>query len=104
MIAQIRAGLPHCEFLLTSGVFGSTDPRSETAMASAQHSGTSDYGAALRKLAEEHRCAYLDMTTPWMQYIRSSGLHPHTFYRDRVHANEPGEQILAKILIAWLAP
>jgi hypothetical protein len=41
------------------------------------------------------------MTTPWMQYVRSSGLHPHLFYRDRVHANAFGEQILAKILMSW---
>jgi len=36
-----------------------------------------------------------------MKTIRSSKLHPHLFYRDRVHANEFGEQILSKILIEW---
>jgi hypothetical protein len=41
------------------------------------------------------------MTTPWAQYIRSSELHPHLFYRDRVHANESGEQILSKILLSF---
>ena len=41
------------------------------------------------------------MTTPWAEYIRSSGLHPHRFYRDRVHANEYGEQILSKILMSF---
>jgi hypothetical protein len=41
------------------------------------------------------------MTTPWADYIRSSGLHPHRFYRDRVHANTYGEQILGKILMAF---
>jgi hypothetical protein len=44
------------------------------------------------------------MTTPWAEYIRSSGLHPHRFYRDAVHANEFGEQILSQILMAfWTA-
>lgn len=101
VIRQIRAGLPDCEFLLTTGVFGTADPRSAEAMAKARHSGTGLYGAELQNLAEAERCAYLDMTTPWVQYIQSSGLHPHAFYRDAVHANEYGEQILAKILLRW---
>jgi lysophospholipase L1-like esterase len=104
VVGQIRAGLPDCEFLFTTGVFGSTDPRSDTAMAAAQHSGTSDYGRDLKALTDELGCAYFDMTTPWLQYIRSSGLHPHLFYRDRVHANPFGEQILAKIMLAGWTP
>jgi hypothetical protein len=34
------------------------------------------------------------MTTPWAEYLNSAQVHPHIFYRDRVHANEFGEQIL----------
>ena len=67
----------------------------------APHSGTGVYGQSLKKLATEERCAYLDMTTPWAKYIRSANIHPHIFYRDRVHANEYGEQILSKILMAF---
>jgi hypothetical protein len=104
VIGQIRAALPDVEFLLTSGAFGSTDPRNAAALAKAPHSGTGDYGEALRKLAEEQRCAYLDLTTPWRDYIVSSKLHPHLFYRDIVHANEHGEQILSKILMAFWNP
>ena len=44
------------------------------------------------------------MTTPWAQYIVSSGLHPHRFYRDPVHANEFGEQILSKIMMGFWDP
>ena len=45
------------------------------------------------------------MTTPWSDYILSSGLHPHLFYRDPwAHANEFGEQILSKIIMAFWAP
>jgi hypothetical protein len=63
------------------------------------------YGEALKSLAAEQHCAYLDMTGPWAEYIRSSKRHPHVFYRDVVHANEYGEQILAKIMMAfWTAP
>ncbi len=101
VIHQLRAGLPEVEILLATGAFGTADPRDPKALAKAGHSGTGIYGAALKQLAAEERCAYLDMTAPWAEYIRSSGLHPHRFYRDVVHANEYGEQILAKILMAF---
>ncbi len=101
VIDQIRAELPETEFLLATGAFGTVDPRDPIALAEAQHSGSSPYGAALRELARKENAAYLDMTTPWAEYIRSSGLHPHLFYRDRVHANEYGEQILSKIMLAF---
>ncbi len=101
VIRQVRAALPEVEFLVATGAFGATDPRDAEALAKAPYSGTGAYGAALKKLAAEERCAYLDMTTPWAEYIASSKLHPHLFYRDVVHANEFGEQILAKILMAF---
>jgi alpha-L-fucosidase len=104
VIHQLRAGLPEVEILLATGTFGTADPRDAKALASASHSGTGAYGQELRKLAVEEHCAYLDMTTPWAEYIRSSKLHPHRFYRDVVHANEYGEQILAKIMMAFWDP
>lgn len=101
-IRELRAGLPDVEILLASGTFGSNaDPRDPVDLAKAPHSGTGAYGAALKQLATEERCAYLDMTTPWAEYLNSTKVHPHAFYRDRVHANEFGEQILSKILIAF---
>ena len=104
VIHQLRDELPSVEILLTSGVFGTTDPRDEEALSKARHSGSADYGRRLQELAAKERCAYLDMTTPWAQYIRSTGLHPHLFYRDVVHANAQGEQILSKILMEFFAP
>jgi hypothetical protein len=105
VIHQLRAGLPEVEILLTTGAFGTADPRDPEALAKAPHSGTGAYGQALKTLAAEEKCAYLDMTTPWAEYIRSAKVHPHLFYRDVVHANEYGEQILSKILMAfWTAP
>jgi hypothetical protein len=97
--------LPEVEILLSTGAFGTADPRDAAALAAAPHSGTGAYGQALRELAGAEHCAYLDMTTPWAEYIRSANVHPHLFYRDVVHANEYGEQILAKIMMAfWTAP
>ena len=101
VIRQLRKGLPNIEILLATGAFGSADPRDPAALAHAAHSGTGEYGRALKALADEERCAYLDMTSPWAEYIRSSNLHPHLFYRDAVHANEYGEQILSKIIMAF---
>ncbi len=101
VIHQLRAGLPEVEILLATGAFGATDPRDAEALAKASYSGTGAYGQALKGLAAEEGCAYLDMTTPWAEYLRSAGIHPLLFYRDVVHANEYGEQILSKILMAF---
>ena len=101
VIDQLRAALPDVEILLGTGAFGTVDPRDAQTLATAPHSGTGAYGAALRQLAAEKQCAYLDFTTPWAEYLRSSGVHPHRFYRDVVHANEAGEQILAKIFMRF---
>ena len=76
-------------------VLSKADPRVPAELAKAPHSGTGDYGKALKQLAVDERCAYLDLTTPWADFIRSSKLHPHLFFRDAVHANEYGEQILS---------
>jgi hypothetical protein len=104
VIGQLRAGLPDVEILLATGTFGTTDPRSSEELAQDKRSGAGEYGAALEKLAAQERCAFLNMTLPWAEYIRSTKLHPHIFYRDRVHANEIGEQILSKILMAFFKP
>lgn len=101
VIHRLRSDLPDVEILLASGTFGTADPRSPEELSNAPHSGTGVYGQSLKRLAAEERCAYLDMTTPWAEYIRSANVHPHLFYRDRVHANEYGEQILSKILMAF---
>jgi lysophospholipase L1-like esterase len=104
VIRELRAALPDVEILLFTGTFGTADPRVPEELAKARHSGTGPYGADLKKLAEEEGCAFLDMTSPWAEYIRSANVHPHMFYRDRVHANESGEQILSKILMAFFKP
>ena len=104
VIHQLRVALPDVEILLATGAFGNFDPRDAGETAHAPHSGTGPYGVALRQLAADEKCAYLNMTSPWVEYIRTSGQHPHVFYRDVVHPNEFGEQILCKILMAFFAP
>lgn len=104
VIRELRSALPEIEILLASGTFGTVDPRAPEELVKAAHSGAGAYGVALKILAAEERCAYLDMTTPWAEYLRSAKVHPHCFYRDRVHANEYGEQILSKILMSFFQP
>ena len=60
VIHQLRAGLPDVEILLATGTFGTTDPRSPEELAKDKRSGASEYGAALKKLAAEERCAFLE--------------------------------------------
>jgi hypothetical protein len=101
VIHQLRKGLPDLEILLFTGTFGRVDPRDKKALSEAKHSGSGTYGKELSNLAKEEHCAYLDMTTPWAEYICSANVHPYEFYRDHVHANEFGEQILSKIMMAF---
>ncbi len=104
VIDQLRTALPTVEILLGTGSFGAADPRVPAELARAHYSGTGDYGRALRKLAARKQTAFLDLTTPWAQYLNSSGQHPHRFYRDIVHANEFGEQVLARIFMSFWQP
>ncbi len=104
VLHQLRAALPDVEVLLATGTFGTADPRSAEELAKAAHSGTGVYGEQLRQLATDERCAYLEMTSPWAEYICSAGVHPHLFYRDCVHANEYGEQILSRIIMEFFKP
>ena len=100
VIKQLRAGLPDVEILLATGPFGSKDPRAgiENENGAAEAAA---YSHELAKLATAEKCAFLDLRAPWVEYIRSAKVHPHLFYRDRVHANEFGEQILTKILLSF---
>lgn len=100
VVRQLRVRLPKVEILLATGAFGTADPRVAAELEQANCSGTGDYGRKLRALARTERCAFVDMTAPWAEYMRSARVHPHLFYRDVVHANEYGEQVLGAILAA----
>jgi lysophospholipase L1-like esterase len=102
VIRQLRAGLPEVEFLLFTSGFGAADPRDDAELAKLRD--PAGYAASLNALAVAERCAFLDMRTPWIEAMRSAGVHPHTFYRDRVHANEFGEQVLAMIMMEFWKP
>jgi hypothetical protein len=105
VIDQVRAGRPTCEFLLLSPTFGRIDPNDPESWNASIDLAGNDYRARLARLAVDQRCAFLDMTSAWGQYIRSvHGERPlDSFKRDAVHANEQGEQILGRILAGFLS-
>ena len=65
---------------------------------------SADYRARLRRLADDEKCGFVDMTGPWWRYIQESGKDYGWYQRDRVHANERGSQILGRMLEKFFAP
>jgi hypothetical protein len=103
-VIELTQALTHAEVLVTTGVFGELDPTNPRIMATSQYSGLARYGADLKSLASQMKTGYLDMTRPWADYVKESGKDLTYFKRDRVHANEQGEQVLGRILATFLAP
>ncbi len=99
VIKQCRAKFPELEVLLLSPTFGAP-PNPKTGPSEEYKA----YQAALPKLAAEENCGYFDMTTPWKEYIDSTGYALDSFKRDVVHANDRGKQILGRLMQRFLAP
>lgn len=51
-----------------------------------------------KKLAAEMGVEFIDFATIWNAYLKSSSKSQDWFFRDPVHANDRGKQILARIL------
>jgi hypothetical protein len=103
VIRQVREKQP-CEVLLMTPAFGpDTDPRIVHWRYDIDLT-SDDYRAKLQRLAAEEKCAFLDMTGPWWQFVKDSGCDSGYFHRDRVHANERGFQILGRILEKFFTP
>ncbi len=104
VIGRVRKG-GAVDILLLSGVFGRLDPRDGKAWKQiSDKAHYSAYRKALAALARETESAYFDMQKPWGEYIRTSGREPGYFKRDVVHANALGEQIIGRLLAAYLSP
>jgi len=85
-------------------VFGNMDPLTDKSLAAGVDATEKKYRARLREMAAEENVEYLDMTTPWAQYVVASGRSTGSFKRDHVHGNDRGKQILGRILAAYFAP
>jgi hypothetical protein len=93
-----------CDILLMTGAFGTMDPRDDAQWRPDIDPKGTDYRSRLKRLSDEERTGFLDMTGAWGRYIRESGKPLDEFKRDPIHANIRGEQILGHILAAHLAP
>jgi hypothetical protein len=104
VIKQVRAKCD-CEILVMTGAVGANgDPRKNKDWTFEIDPNGKDYRARLMRMAAEEHVEFLDMTGPWGQYIKDSGLSYGWFTRDPIHANERGFQVLGRILEKFFAP
>jgi Ca2+-binding RTX toxin-like protein len=102
-IRQIRLSSA-ADILLMTGPFGrNVDPRNEAVWSSISNPAPDSYEVMLEQLAEQENCEFLDVRRAWAEYVRMVDEPYEQFYRDEVHANEQGEQILARILSAYFS-
>ncbi len=64
----------------------------------------SNYSDRLKNLAEDEKIEYLDMAKITLDYYADLHKPQGWFQRDRVHANDRGKQVLARILERYFAP
>lgn len=103
VVRQVRAG-SGCDILLVTGVFGRVDPDDDKQWSFAVDPTGKDYRARLRRVADDEKTAFFDMTAHWGKYVRESGKGVKWFKRDDIHANERGMQVIGRLLAGYLAP
>ncbi len=103
VIHQVRAKQSP-EILLLTPAFGAISDKHIKEWTFDIKPDGADYRARLRRLADEEKCGFVDMTGPWWRYVQESGKDYGWFMRDRVHANDRGFQILGRILEKFFAP
>lgn len=103
LIDQVRKAQP-CDVLVVTGAFGRIDPRDDKQWSFDIDPNSNDDRARLKRLADELRVSFVDMSALWGRYIRESGKDLDYFKRDPIHANARGSQIQGQIMAAALAP
>lgn len=97
-----------CEILLLSGPMGKDwrpqNPAHPNAPLPVCAYGGDPFNNAMAKLAEQRGIAFLDMNTPWHQYLAASGKPWEYFHRDTVHANDRAKRILGQMLERYFQP
>jgi len=99
----------NCEILLMSGPVGADwrkhdKENPDKPLAKSTYKNSYEFEKKLEALAKEMKVEYLDMKTPWNNYIGNSGKPYMYFNRDRVHADDRGKQILARIIESYFTP
>gem|GEM_PF-5716672 len=100
VIQQVRAGC-EADILVQTRLFWYLDSRNPFT-----HEVPADeksYRADLLKVAREEGVAYLDMTGPYLQYLKDAGLPNTAVLRDPFHANHRGQAVAARIIDAYFA-
>ena len=101
VIKQVRAK-QNPEIMLMSKVVGTVnDMKGHTFEIS---DDPKDYRNGLRRIAAEENCEFVDLTGPFVQYIRDSGSFYGWYMRDGVHANQRGSQIIGRLLEEYFKP
>ena len=101
VVRQVRAKKPDTEVLLLTPVFGAMRDEHIRTYTREIDTTTSNFRWNMRKVADEEKCAFFDMTGPWWQYIQESGKTYGWFMGDAVHANDRGCQIIGRLLEQW---
>lgn len=96
VIRQVRAQMPNLEILFITPVFGAM--RDDHIKNWAYIPPEGSFRAGMKRVCEEEKCAYFDMTAPWWKYIQESGQTYGWFMGDAVHANARGCQIIGRLL------
>ncbi len=96
VIRQVRAQRPEQEILFITPVFGALRDDHISRWSYEPAEGT--FRAGMKKVCEEEKCAFFDMTAPWWKYVTDSGKTYGWFMGDAVHANERGCQIIGRLL------
>jgi hypothetical protein len=97
-----------CEVLLMSGPMAEDwrthDPATpDVALPAVDMPPVPAFYLGLEAMAAAERIAFLDCHRAWHRYLGASGKPWQWFHRDRVHADDRGKQILARVLDRWFA-
>ena len=58
-----------------------------------------ELGVIQKQLAHDMNIEFIDTRVGWIEYLVASGKSLEYFYRDVVHGNDPGKQIVDKIIV-----
>lgn len=103
VVRQVRAGSP-ADVLLTTGAVGTVDPSDDKQWSFRVDPAGADFRARLRRVADDEKVGFFDLTAYWGRYVRESGKGVKWFKRDEIHANARGEQVLGHLLAGYFAP
>lgn len=99
VIKQVRA-VSNPEIMFMTPVVGAGDP----CKPGANDKAAEDFRTAMQKVCQDEKVEYVDMWSPWKDYVCTGGKPVSWYHRDFVHANQRGAVVLAKIIEAYFAP